>query len=228
MDGAPVDQEGRAAVLPPEGQRSHQAPVTWAFTTRCRPSLPTCPDENGGHWRARGAARRGPPWQLHRQGRDPDALVREHRRRVGEGTMVDTWATVGLLRADRAGVHLSGGVGIGRGVLAAAGQPTIIGNNCFIGARSEIVRRRDGGGKPVLSMGVYMGPEHLIYDRATGEISYGRVPAGSVVISGNPPKDGGTFTACAAIIIVKKVDAQTRAKTSLNDLLRDCTAHPAA
>ncbi|HJS04272.1 MAG TPA: 2,3,4,5-tetrahydropyridine-2,6-dicarboxylate N-succinyltransferase [Variovorax sp.] len=139
---------------------------------------------------------------------------------VGEGTMVDTWATVGSCAQIGANVHLSGGVGIGGVLEPLQAGPTIIEDNCFIGARSEVVEGVVIEENSVLSMGVYIGQSTPIYDRATGEVSYGRVPAGSVVISGTLPKDNGKYSLYAAII-VKRVDAQTRAKTSLNDLLRD-------
>lgn len=139
---------------------------------------------------------------------------------VGEGTMVDTWATVGSCAQIGANVHLSGGVGIGGVLEPLQAGPTIIEDNCFIGARSEVVEGVIVEENSVLSMGVYIGQSTPIYDRATGEVSYGRVPAGSVVISGTLPKDNGRYSLYAAII-VKRVDAQTRAKTSLNDLLRD-------
>jgi 2,3,4,5-tetrahydropyridine-2-carboxylate N-succinyltransferase len=139
---------------------------------------------------------------------------------VDEGTMVDTWATVGSCAQIGKHVHLSGGVGIGGVLEPMQAGPTIIEDNCFIGARSEIVEGVIVEENSVISMGVYIGQSTPIYDRATGEITYGRVPAGSVVISGSLPKDGGRYNLYAAII-VKRVDANTRAKTSLNDLLRD-------
>jgi len=139
---------------------------------------------------------------------------------VDEGTMVDTWATVGSCAQVGKNVHLSGGVGLGGVLEPLQANPTIIEDNCFIGARSEVVEGVIVEENSVISMGVYIGQSTPIYDRATGEISYGRVPAGSVVISGSLPKDGGKYSLYAAII-VKRVDAQTRAKTSLNDLLRD-------
>jgi 2,3,4,5-tetrahydropyridine-2,6-dicarboxylate N-succinyltransferase len=139
---------------------------------------------------------------------------------VDEGTMVDTWATVGSCAQVGKNVHLSGGVGLGGVLEPLQANPTIIEDNCFIGARSEIVEGVIVEENSVISMGVYIGQSTPIYDRATGEISYGRVPAGSVVISGSLPKDNGRYSLYAAII-VKRVDAQTRAKTSLNDLLRD-------
>ena len=138
---------------------------------------------------------------------------------VDEGTMVDTWATVGSCAQIGKNVHLSGGVGIGGVLEPLQANPTIIEDNCFIGARSEVVEGVIVEENSVVSMGVYLGQSTPIYDRATGEISYGRIPAGSVVISGSLPKDGGKYNLYAAII-VKRVDAQTRAKTSLNDLLR--------
>jgi 2,3,4,5-tetrahydropyridine-2-carboxylate N-succinyltransferase len=139
---------------------------------------------------------------------------------VDEGTMVDTWATVGSCAQIGKGVHLSGGVGIGGVLEPVQANPTIIEDNCFIGARSEIVEGVIVEENSVISMGVYIGQSTKIYDRATGEISYGRVPAGSVVVSGNLPSSDGKFSLYCAVI-VKRVDAQTRAKTSLNDLLRD-------
>jgi 2,3,4,5-tetrahydropyridine-2-carboxylate N-succinyltransferase len=139
---------------------------------------------------------------------------------VGEGTMVDTWATVGSCAQIGKHVHLSGGVGIGGVLEPLQANPTIIEDNCFIGARSEIVEGVIVEENSVVSMGVFIGQSTPIYDRATGEITYGRVPAGSVVISGSLPRDGGKYNLYAAVI-VKRVDAQTRAKTSLNELLRD-------
>ena len=142
---------------------------------------------------------------------------------VGEGTMVDTWATVGSCAQVGKNVHLSGGVGLGGVLEPLQANPTIIEDNCFIGARSEVVEGVIVEENAVLGMGVYIGQSTPIFDRATGEISYGRVPAGSVVVSGNLPKvaaNGQPYSMYAAII-VKKVDAQTRSKTSLNDLLRD-------
>ena len=139
---------------------------------------------------------------------------------VGEGTMVDTWATVGSCAQIGANVHLSGGVGIGGVLEPLQAGPTIIEDNCFIGARSEVVEGVIVEENSVLSMGVYIGQSTPIYDRATGETTYGRVPAGSVVVSGSLPRDGGRYSMYAAII-VKKVDAKTRSTTSLNDLLRD-------
>ena len=139
---------------------------------------------------------------------------------VDEGTMVDTWATVGSCAQIGKNVHLSGGVGIGGVLEPLQAGPTIIEDNCFIGARSEVVEGVIVEENSVISMGVYLGQSTPIYDRATGEISYGRVPAGSVVISGSLPKEGGKYSMYAAII-VKKVDAKTRSTTSLNELLRD-------
>jgi 2,3,4,5-tetrahydropyridine-2-carboxylate N-succinyltransferase len=138
---------------------------------------------------------------------------------VDEGTMVDTWATVGSCAQIGKGVHLSGGVGIGGVLEPLQANPTIIEDNCFIGARSEIVEGVIVEENSVISMGVYIGQSTKIYDRATGEVSYGRVPAGSVVVSGNLPSADGRYSLYCAVI-VKKVDAQTRAKTSINELLR--------
>jgi 2,3,4,5-tetrahydropyridine-2-carboxylate N-succinyltransferase len=139
---------------------------------------------------------------------------------VDEGTMVDTWATVGSCAQVGKNVHLSGGVGLGGVLEPLQANPTIIEDNCFIGARSEVVEGVIVEENSVISMGVYIGQSTPIYDRTTGETLYGRVPAGSVVISGSLPKDGGRYNLYAAII-VKKVDAKTRSTTSLNDLLRD-------
>jgi 2,3,4,5-tetrahydropyridine-2,6-dicarboxylate N-succinyltransferase len=139
---------------------------------------------------------------------------------VDEGTMVDTWATVGSCCQVGKNVHLSGGVGLGGVLEPLQANPTIIEDNCFIGARSEVVEGVIVEENSVISMGVYLGQSTPIYDRASGMVSYGRIPSGSVVISGSLPKDGGKYSLYAAII-VKRVDAQTRAKTSLNDLLRD-------
>ncbi len=138
---------------------------------------------------------------------------------VGENTMVDTWATVGSCAQIGANVHLSGGVGIGGVLEPLQANPTIIEDNCFIGARSEVVEGVIVEENSVISMGVYIGQSTKIYDRATGTVSYGRIPAGSVVVSGNLPSSDGLYSLYCAVI-VKKVDAQTRAKTSINDLLR--------
>ena len=139
---------------------------------------------------------------------------------VGEGTMVDTWVTVGSCAQIGKNVHLSGGVGIGGVLEPLQANPVVIEDNCFIGARSEIVEGVIVEENSVISMGVFISQSTKIYDRETGEITYGRVPAGSVVVPGNlPSKDGSHSLYCA--VIVKKVDAQTRAKTSLNELLRD-------
>ena len=139
---------------------------------------------------------------------------------VDEGTMVDTWAAVGSCAQIGKNVHLSGGVGIGGVLEPMQANPTIIEDNCFIGARSEVVEGVIVEENSVLSMGVYIGQSTPIYDRETDTVSYGRVPAGSVVVSGNMPKAGGKYSLYCAVI-VKKVDAKTRATTSLNDLLRD-------
>ncbi len=139
---------------------------------------------------------------------------------VDEGTMVDTWATVGSCAQIGRNVHLSGGVGIGGVLEPLQANPTIIEDNCFIGARSEVVEGVIVEENSVISMGVYIGQSTKIYDRATDTVSYGRIPAGSVVVSGNLPSADGKYSLYCAVI-VKRVDAQTRAKTSLNDLLRD-------
>ncbi|HEX5784323.1 MAG TPA: 2,3,4,5-tetrahydropyridine-2,6-dicarboxylate N-succinyltransferase [Burkholderiaceae bacterium] len=142
---------------------------------------------------------------------------------VDEGTMVDTWATVGSCAQIGKNVHLSGGVGIGGVLEPLQAGPTIIEDNCFIGARSEVVEGVVIEENSVLGMGVYIGQSTPIFNRDTGETTFGRVPAGSVVISGNLPKKtkAGQDYSTYAAIIVKTVDAQTRSKTSLNDLLRD-------
>ena len=138
---------------------------------------------------------------------------------VGEGTMVDTWATVGSCAQIGRNVHLSGGVGIGGVLEPLQATPTIIEDDCFIGARSEIVEGVVVERGAVISMGVFIGQSTRIYDRESGLITQGRVPAGAVVVPGSlPSKDGSHSLGCA--VIVKKVDAQTRAKTSINDLLR--------
>ncbi len=138
---------------------------------------------------------------------------------VDEGTMVDTWATVGSCAQIGKNVHLSGGVGIGGVLEPLQANPTIIEDNCFIGARSEVVEGVIVEENSVLAMGVFLSQSTKIYDRATGQIMYGRVPSGSVVVPGSlPSADGSHSLACA--VIVKRVDAQTRSKTSVNDLLR--------
>ena len=139
---------------------------------------------------------------------------------VDEGTMVDTWATVGSCAQIGKNVHLSGGVGIGGVLEPMQAGPTIIEDNCFVGARSEVVEGVIVEENSVISMGVYIGQSTKIYDRATGTVTYGRIPAGSVVVSGNLPSADGKYSLYCAVI-VKRVDAQTRAKTSLNELLRD-------
>ncbi|MFZ9643310.1 MAG: 2,3,4,5-tetrahydropyridine-2,6-dicarboxylate N-succinyltransferase [Candidatus Methylopumilus sp.] len=138
---------------------------------------------------------------------------------VGEGTMVDTWATVGSCAQIGKNVHLSGGVGIGGVLEPVQAGPTIIGDNCFIGARSEVVEGVVVEDNCVISMGVYIGQSTKIYDRETGSVTYGRVPKGSVVVSGNlPSKDGSYSLYCA--VIVKKVDEKTLGKVGINELLR--------
>ncbi|MEY3180651.1 MAG: 2,3,4,5-tetrahydropyridine-2,6-dicarboxylate N-succinyltransferase [Pseudomonadota bacterium] len=139
---------------------------------------------------------------------------------VDDGTMVDTWATVGSCAQIGKNVHLSGGVGIGGVLEPIQAGPVIIEDNCFIGARSEVVEGVVIEENSVLSMGVYIGQSTKIYDRETGEVHYGRVPAGSVVVPGSIPASNGKYSLYAAVI-VKKVDAQTRAKTAINELLRD-------
>ena len=138
---------------------------------------------------------------------------------VGDGTMVDTWVTVGSCAQIGKGVHLSGGVGIGGVLEPLQAKPTIIEDDCFIGARSEVVEGVIIGKGSVLSMGVYISQSTRIYDRESGEILYGRVPPGSVVVPGTLPSKDGSHALYAAII-VKRVDEQTRSKTSVNELLR--------
>jgi 2,3,4,5-tetrahydropyridine-2-carboxylate N-succinyltransferase len=138
---------------------------------------------------------------------------------VDEGTMVDTWATVGSCAQIGKNVHLSGGVGIGGVLEPLQANPTIIEDNCFIGARSEVVEGVIVGEGSVISMGVYIGQSTRIYNRETGEVLYGRIPPGSVVVSGNLPSNDGKYSLYCAVI-VKQVDAKTRAKTSINELLR--------
>lgn len=138
---------------------------------------------------------------------------------VDEGTMVDTWATVGSCAQIGKNVHLSGGVGIGGVLEPLQANPTIIEDNCFIGARSEVVEGVIVEANSVLSMGVFIGQSTKIYDRESGEVFYGRVPEGSVVVPGSLPSADGRYSlACA--VIVKRVDAKTRAKTGINELLR--------
>ncbi len=138
---------------------------------------------------------------------------------VDEGTMVDTWVTVGSCAQIGRNVHLSGGVGIGGVLEPLQANPTIIEDNCFIGARSEVVEGVIVEENSVLGMGVFISQSTRIYDRATGEVSYGRVPAGSVVVAGSlPSSEGNCHLYC--VVIVKKVDAKTRAKTGINELLR--------
>ena len=138
---------------------------------------------------------------------------------VDEGTMVDTWATVGSCAQIGKNVHLSGGVGIGGVLEPLQANPVIIEDNCFIGARSEVVEGVIVGENSVISMGVYLGQSTKIYDRETGAVTYGYVPPGSVVVAGNLPSKDGTHSLYCAVI-VKKVDAKTRAKVGLNELLR--------
>ncbi|ENO84151.1 2,3,4,5-tetrahydropyridine-2,6-dicarboxylate N-succinyltransferase [Thauera aminoaromatica] len=138
---------------------------------------------------------------------------------VDEGTMVDTWATVGSCAQIGKNVHLSGGVGIGGVLEPVQAGPVIIEDNVFVGARSEVVEGVIIEENAVLSMGVYIGMSTKIYDRETGEITYGRVPAGAVVVPGSLPSACGKYSLYCAVI-VKKVDAQTRAKTGINELLR--------
>ena len=139
---------------------------------------------------------------------------------IDSGTMVDTWATVGSCAQIGKNVHLSGGVGIGGVLEPVQAGPTIIEDDCFIGARSEVVEGVVVGAGSVISMGVYLGQSTKIYDRASGEVSFGYVPPGSVVVAGNLPSADGKYSLYCAVI-VKHVDAKTRAKTGLNELLRN-------
>jgi 2,3,4,5-tetrahydropyridine-2-carboxylate N-succinyltransferase len=139
---------------------------------------------------------------------------------VGSGTMIDTWATVGSCAQVGKNVHISGGAGLGGVLEPLQAQPTIIEDNCFIGARSEIVEGVIVEEGSVISMGVFIGQSTKILDRATGKISYGRVPAGSVVVPGNLPAPDGSYSLYCAVI-VKRVDEKTRSKVSINELLRD-------
>lgn len=139
---------------------------------------------------------------------------------IDEGVMVDTWATVGSCAQIGKNVHLSGGAGIGGVLEPLQANPTIIEDNCFIGARSEVVEGVIVERGSVLSMGVFLGQSTKIYNRLTGEITYGRVPAGSVVVAGSLPSDDGSHSLYCAVI-VKQVDEKTRAKVSINELLRD-------
>lgn len=154
----------------------------------------------------------------------PDVVLMPSYTNIGayidSGTMVDTWATVGSCAQIGKNVHLSGGVGIGGVLEPVQAGPTIIEDNCFIGARSEVVEGVIVEHGSVISMGVYLGQSTRIYNRATGEISYGRIPAGSVVVAGNLPTDDGKYSLYCAVI-VKQVDEKTRAKTGLNELLRN-------
>ena len=138
---------------------------------------------------------------------------------VGSGTMVDTWATVGSCAQIGRNVHLSGGVGIGGVLEPLQASPTIIEDDCFVGARSEIVEGVVVERGSVISMGVYIGQSTRIYDRDSGAVSFGRIPAGSVVVSGNLPSGDGTYGLYCAVI-VKRVDERTRSKVGINELLR--------
>ncbi len=139
---------------------------------------------------------------------------------VDSGTMVDTWATVGSCAQIGKNVHLSGGVGIGGVLEPLQAKPTVIEDNCFIGARSEVVEGVIVGEGAVISMGVYVGQSTRIYHRETGETSYGRIPPGAVVVPGNLPSDDGKYSLYCAVI-VKQVDEKTRSKVGINELLRN-------
>lgn len=154
----------------------------------------------------------------------PDVIVMPSFINIGAyvdtGTMVDTWATVGSCAQVGKNVHLSGGAGIGGVLEPLQAKPTIIEDNCFIGARSEVVEGVIVETGSVISMGVFVGQSTRIYNRMTGEVTYGRIPAGSVVVSGNLPSEDGKYSLYCAVI-VKQVDEKTRGKVSLNELLRD-------
>ena len=138
---------------------------------------------------------------------------------VGENSMIDTWATIGSCAQIGKNCHISGGVGIGGVLEPLQADPVIIEDNCFIGARSEIVEGVIVEQGSVVSMGVYIGQSTRIFDRTTGEVSYGRIPAGSVVVSGNLPSEDGSYSLYCAVI-VKRVDEKTRSKVGINELLR--------
>jgi len=181
-------------------------------------------DSNSREFRASGVRVVPPATARHGSYLAPNVVLMPSYVNIGayvdSGTMVDTWATVGSCAQIGKNVHLSGGVGIGGVLEPLQANPTIIEDDCFIGARSEIVEGVIVEKGSVISMGVYIGQSTKIYDRATGEFSYGRVPAGSVVVSGNlPSKDGSYSLYCA--VIVKKVDEKTRSKVGLNELLRE-------
>ena len=216
-----VAEEGRAAVLSHQRQRS-----------RCRPGALNFYDKvplKYGGWDADRFAAAGvrvvPPATVRRGAYvAPNVVLMPSYVNVGayvdSGTMVDTWATVGSCAQIGKNVHLSGGVGIGGVLEPLQASPTIIEDDCFIGARSEIVEGVVVESGAVISMGVFIGQSTRIYDRERDEILYGRVPAGAVVVPGTLPAANGKYgLACA--VIVKRVDAQTRAKTSLNELLRN-------
>ena len=154
----------------------------------------------------------------------PDVVLMPSYTNIGayvdSGTMVDTWATVGSCAQIGKNVHLSGGVGIGGVLEPIQAGPTIIEDDCFIGARSEVVEGVVVEAGSVISMGVYIGQSTRIYDREADAVSYGRIPAGSVVVSGNLPSADGKYSLYCAVI-VKRVDAKTRSKTGLNELLRN-------
>ena len=176
-------------------------------------------DAMARRWLPRGSRLYRAPLCVHRQRRGFDAILREPWAYVDEGSMVDGWATVGSCAQIGKNVHLSGGVGIGGVLEPMQAGPTIIEDNCFIGARSEVVEGciiREGS---VLGMGVFIGQSTKIVDRETGEVFYGEVPPYSVVVAGSMPSKNGINLYCA--VIVKRVDAKTRSKTGINELLRD-------
>ena len=216
----PVDEESGAAVVPPGKQRRHAVGGTMQFYDK----VPTKFADYTSEDFAKGGFRVVPP-AVARRGSfiGKNVVLMPSYVNIGayvdEGTMVDTWATVGSCAQIGKNVHLSGGVGIGGVLEPMQANPTIIEDNCFIGARSEIVEGVIVEENSVISMGVYIGQSTKIYDRETGEVTYGRVPAGSVVVSGNLPSEDGKYSLYCAVI-VKRVDAQTRSKTGINELLR--------
>ncbi len=228
LDRQSVAQEGGAAVLPAErhGRRFPAAPAAPTGGTRCRPSSPV-----GARASFRAAGFRAVPGSIVRRSAyiAPNVVLMPSfvnlGAHVGEGTMVDTWATVGSCAQIGKHVHLSGGVGIGGVLEPLQAGPVIIEDDCFVGARSEVVEGVIVRRGAVLSMGVFISATTKIVDRATGEVFVGEVPAYSVVVPGSLPgkplPDGTPGPSLYCAVIVKRVDEQTRSKTSINDLLRD-------
>ena len=213
-----MDQEGRAAVLPSGGQCANRS--------RIYDKVPTKFAQFDEAAFAKAGVRVVPPAVARRGAFVARNVVMMPSfvnigAYVDEGTMVDTWVTVGSCAQIGKNVHLSGGVGIGGVLEPVQANPTIIEDNCFIGARSEVVEGVIVEENSVLGMGVYIGQSTKIYNRASGGVSYGRVPAGSVVVSGTlPAADGSPGPSLYCAVIVKQVDAKTRAKTAINELLR--------